>query len=71
MLFWNMSELCYSGICLNSSQSCLVMQVPATGFQCTGRVEGGYYADPAAECQVSIIDGLESDILHTAAIRIE
>ncbi len=28
------------------------MQVPPTGFQCNGRVEGGYYADPAAECQV-------------------
>merc|ERR1712025_261750 len=25
--------------------------VPETGFTCEGRVEGGYYADPVAECQ--------------------
>ena len=25
--------------------------VPDTGFSCSGLVEGGYYADPAAECQ--------------------
>merc|ERR1712098_688377 len=25
--------------------------VPDTGFACDGLVEGGYYADPAAECQ--------------------
>jgi hypothetical protein len=25
--------------------------VPDTGFSCDGLVEGGYYADPAAECQ--------------------
>merc|ERR1711874_814959 len=25
--------------------------VPDTGFTCDGLVEGGYYADPAAECQ--------------------
>merc|ERR1712106_67009 len=25
--------------------------VPDTGFTCEGRVEGGYYADPNAECQ--------------------
>jgi hypothetical protein len=27
-------------------------QVPETGFSCDGQVEGGYYADPEAECQV-------------------
>ncbi|XP_023332811.1 uncharacterized protein LOC111704720 [Eurytemora carolleeae] len=27
-------------------------QVPDTGFGCDGRVEGGYYADTSAECQV-------------------
>jgi hypothetical protein len=26
-------------------------EVPDTGFTCDGLVEGGYYADPAAECQ--------------------
>ena len=26
--------------------------VPDTGFTCDGLVEGGYYADPNAECQV-------------------
>ena len=26
--------------------------VPDTGFTCDGLVEGGYYADPDAECQV-------------------
>merc|ERR1711881_566149 len=25
--------------------------VPDTGFTCDGLVEGGYYADPASECQ--------------------
>ena len=28
--------------------------VPDTGFTCDGLVEGGYYADPSAECQVEI-----------------
>ena len=27
--------------------------VPDTGFTCDGLVEGGYYADPSAECQVA------------------
>ena len=27
-------------------------EVPDTGFTCDGQVEGGKYADPAAECQV-------------------
>ena len=27
--------------------------MPDTGFSCDGRVEGGYYSDPGAECQVS------------------
>ena len=29
----------------------ILAQVPDTGFSCDGLVEGGYYADPAAECQ--------------------
>jgi len=27
-------------------------EVPDTGFLCDGRINGGYYADPQAECQV-------------------
>merc|ERR1712128_143415 len=27
-------------------------EVPETGFGCEGQVDGGYYADPEAECQV-------------------
>ncbi len=27
-------------------------EVPSTGFSCEGRIEGGYYADPEAGCQV-------------------
>ena len=27
-------------------------EVPETEFSCEGQVIGGYYADPAAECQV-------------------
>merc|ERR1712112_740279 len=27
-------------------------EVPETGFTCEGQVDGGYYADPEAECQV-------------------
>ena len=37
-------------------------EVPDTGFTCDGLVEGGYYADPAAECQAFHIcanDGAE------------
>merc|ERR1712189_79603 len=26
-------------------------EVPETGFSCEGQVDGGYYADPEAECQ--------------------
>ena len=28
-------------------------EVPDTGFTCDGQVEGGKYADPGAECQVT------------------
>ncbi|XP_037081538.1 U-scoloptoxin(01)-Cw1a-like, partial [Pollicipes pollicipes] len=27
-------------------------EVPDTGFACDGRINGGYYADPQAQCQV-------------------
>ena len=27
-------------------------EVPETSFSCTGQVDGGYYADPDAQCQV-------------------
>ena len=27
-------------------------EVPESGFTCDGQVDGGYYADPEAECQV-------------------
>ena len=30
---------------------CLTSQVPESGFSCDGQVDGGYYADPEAECQ--------------------
>ena len=36
-------------------------EVPESGFACDGQVDGGYYADPEAECQVFHIctaDGL-------------
>merc|ERR1719385_120409 len=36
-------------------------EVPETGFTCDGQVDGGYYADPEAECQafhVCTADGL-------------
>ena len=29
-------------------------EVPDTGFTCDGQVEGGKYADPGAECQVTL-----------------
>merc|ERR1712038_1904432 len=38
-------------------------EVPESGFGCEGQVEGGYYADPEAECQafhVCTADGLGS-----------
>ena len=28
--------------------------IPKTSFSCKGRVFGGFYADPASECQVEI-----------------
>ena len=28
-------------------------EVPDSGFSCDGQVEGGYYADPEADCQGS------------------
>merc|ERR1712165_609572 len=30
-------------------------EVPESGFSCEGQVDGGYYADPEAECQASHI----------------
>jgi len=30
----------------------ILSSIPPTSFSCAGRVPGGYYADPAAECQV-------------------
>ena len=30
----------------------MLFQVPETAFVCDGQVDGGYYADPEAECQV-------------------
>ena len=35
----------------------LLGSVPDTSFQCSGQVEGGYYADPEGECQVFHICG--------------
>ena len=32
-------------------------EVPSTGFSCDGRINGGYYSDPAAQCQVSTAGG--------------
>ena len=32
----------------------LLSSIPATSFSCQGRVFGGYYADPQAQCQVNI-----------------
>ena len=36
-------------------------EVPDTGFDCNGLVEGGYYADPAAECQAFHICANDGD----------
>merc|ERR1711934_1331771 len=30
----------------------ILAEVPESGFTCDGQVDGGYYADPEAECQV-------------------
>ena len=35
--------------------------VPDTGFTCDGLVEGGYYADPNAECQAFHICANDGD----------
>ena len=35
--------------------------VPDTGFTCDGLVEGGYYADPDAECQAFHICANDGD----------
>ena len=32
-------------------------EVPETSFSCTGQVDGGYYADPDAQCQVGLCPG--------------
>ena len=32
-------------------------EVPLTAFSCAGQVEGGYYADPEAECQAFHVCG--------------
>ena len=34
-------------------------EVPESGFSCEGQVDGGYYADPEAECQASHICKLD------------
>ena len=31
----------------------ILAEVPESGFSCDGQVEGGYYADPEADCQGS------------------
>ena len=36
-------------------------EVPDTSFSCDGQVEGGYYADPEAECQAFHICGSDGD----------
>ena len=43
-------------------------EVPDTGFTCDGQVEGGKYADPAAECQVHTpLSKSSTDILSATA----
>ncbi|XP_040581098.1 uncharacterized protein [Lepeophtheirus salmonis] len=45
-------------------------EVPETSFSCEGRVEGGYYADPEAECQafhICAADG-EGGLLKMSAL---
>ncbi|XP_040580702.1 uncharacterized protein [Lepeophtheirus salmonis] len=45
-------------------------EVPKTSFSCEGQVEGGYYADPEAECQafhICIADG-EGSLLKASAL---
>ncbi|XP_040580731.1 uncharacterized protein [Lepeophtheirus salmonis] len=45
-------------------------EVPETSFSCEGQVEGGYYADPEAECQafhICIADG-EGSLLKASAL---
>ncbi|XP_071750078.1 uncharacterized protein [Lepeophtheirus salmonis] len=45
-------------------------EIPETSFSCEGRIEGGYYADPEAECQafhICIADG-EGSLLKASAL---
>nr|XP_040580730.1 uncharacterized protein LOC121129118 isoform X2 [Lepeophtheirus salmonis] len=45
-------------------------KVPETSFSCEGQIEGGYYADPEAECQafhICIADG-EGSLLKASAL---
>uniref|UniRef100_A0A0K2TET6 Chitin-binding type-2 domain-containing protein n=1 Tax=Lepeophtheirus salmonis TaxID=72036 RepID=A0A0K2TET6_LEPSM len=45
-------------------------EVPETSFSCEGQVQGGYYADPEAECQafhICIADG-EGSFLKASAL---
>ena len=35
----------------------ILSEVPETSFSCSGQVEGGFYADPEAECQAFHICG--------------
>ena len=38
-------------------------EVPDTGFTCDGQVEGGKYADPGSECQVtSFLEAIISNV---------
>ena len=37
---------------LGNSVLKFIFQVPETSFVCDGQVNGGYYGDPEAECQV-------------------
>ena len=40
---------------------------PDTGFSCEGRVQGGKYADPGAECQVA---GLNSPCALSGSLQV-
>jgi len=44
----------------------ILAEVPQTSFLCDGQVEGGYYADPEAECQAFHIcgGGLEGSLIQ-------
>merc|ERR1711892_346915 len=48
-------------------------EVPETGFGCEGQVDGGYYADPEAECQVfhicaSTVSSVPTELSSTRTI---